>query len=415
MKSLKGLLTASLLLLSAELFAQALQLLNDNFTDPQPRYQDLSLLTRWGAANTQQTGLMTLRKADRNGLQLNCISITDSAIRYSGFTTINSLKTTTAVDWRLPTINRSQDTVIVQFDALWDTLWTNGENGRIVVAMMYGLGSQPFQYGLLDSVNLAAPFGRPAYNFRLLNKNPNTNRGGLYLFYGGGNSQLGEVEKFSGNGLSWWLPGFIAQPGGTQPGTGGPFPTGPCVTNFQALASNQRWQRITMVLEPELLTMYLVNTADSAAGYGQEIARMAIPKTDRGNAYVVNRMNAVHRTSISSPPLMYNWFPTIDGIRLYFRASQRAYVTNMKVFATQNTTSLETSNQAIQINPFPNPTTERFVVSPLLDGQPYALHNKLGQLVASGFCTQNGIITSHLPKGMYLIKIGSQNARVVVE
>lgn len=400
------------ILLAPTTRAQWVPVVEDRFYPNQVQYEDLSTLTLWGSPPAVRTAFKLRDITDDFGLTMRALVLKDSAVAHSGFTSINSMKTASAIDYRIPTVVRTGDSVLIQLDALWDTLQTVGEAGRIVVALMHGMRPTAYPFGLLDSVSQPAPFGRPAYNFRMLNKVPVSNRGGLYLFYGGGNNINGEVELYRSGSDAWWLPGFIAQPGGTAPGTGGQYPSGPCFTNFNALASQTRWQRITMLVAPEKLYIYLKPTADSLTpGYGTEIAEIAIPRTDRGTAAVVSEMNAVHRTNISQPPLLYNWFPEVNGVRLYYRASQRAFVTNMKVYTTRHLTSLS-APERIALNLFPNPAQDWLVMNPKLEGTAYTLLNTAGQVVQKGQYA-GGIDLRSLNAGLYWVQVGSARERFV--
>lgn len=391
---------------SSFVWAQYSPIIQDDFRTVHPALKDLSLLTDWGNPRTYKSGFERQPKTDSLGLTLPCLNLSDSAIRYSSFTAVNSLKTASAIDYHFSPISRYQDTILVQFDALWDQQVTIGEGGRIVVALMHSLRQAPYVQGLLDSVTQAAPFGRPAYNFRMLNKRPNTNRGGLYMFYGGGQSSSGEVEKYVSGGNAWWLPGFIAQPGGTSPGTGGDYPVGPTVTNYAPLASIRQWKRVTMRVAPEMIEMWQRNTVDSALpGYGSSIAVMAIPRVDLGTSHVLSRLNSVHGTNVSAAPIMYNWFPTVSGVRLYYRANQNAFIANFKVFGTTHTTSLSTTKAPnLKLNLFPNPTTDLLMANPDLDSTKATITNTTGQVIWQGELSQSGIMVSSWPAGLYQLK-----------
>jgi len=397
--------------------AQWTPVVKDDFEPSRIVHEDLSLLTTWGNPPAVQSAFFHQQKEDRNGVRLPALSLTPLALQNSNFTTVSGLRTSTAIDYRIPMVNRLQDSVLIQLDALWDTLAAVGETARIVVALMHSVRSQPFPFGLIDSVNQAAPFGRPAYNFRMLNKATNTNRGGLYVFYGGGTSADGEVEFYNdtNTGSRWWLPGFIAQPGGTQPGTGGQYPIGPTYTNFSPLASRTNWQRISFLVAPEKLDIYLRNTSDSALpGYGSRIATMTIPRTDRGTAGVVSALNQGHGTNISSPPLLYNWFPTVNGVRIYYRASNHnSHVARVRVFVTQHGTLSLTKGRALPISPFPNPATDWLMVNPDLDGIAYELFDAQGRLVQAGQVRGGQVPVLTLPTGLYQIRLGGSVARVV--
>ena len=167
-----------------------------------------------------------------------------------------------------------------------------------------------------------------------------------------------------------------------------------------------------MVVAPEKLYIYLKPTADSLTpGYGAEIAEIAIPRTDRGTAAVVSQMNAVHRTNISQPPLLYNWFPEVNGVRLYYRAAQRSYVANMKVYTTRHLTSLAIAER-IPLNLFPNPAQDWLVMNPKLEGMPYTVLNAAGQTVQKGQYA-GGIDLRALSPGLYWVQAGGARERFV--
>lgn len=376
-----------------------------NYSSPtQYRFQDLSLLTTWGDQLQTATALEILPKEDRNGISFPAIGPTSEAVRFNGFTTANSLKTTTAIDYRFPKIDRSRDTVVLEFDALWDTLSGNGETGRIVLALMHDMPTRDLLPEDMADFTSPAPFGRPAYNFRILNKHPSTGRGGLYFFYGGGNDAEGEVETYSSGGQpQWWLPGFIAQPGGTAPGTGGQYPNGPTFTNFDTLASAVNWRHFRFTLFPETATLEMRNYWQDDSRY-RSMMRVSLPRLDSGQNMALAKINAFHRTNLTRLPLLYNYFPTIEGLRVYFRTAQKAFVTNITLRTSATPLQLAQAKNAPEVKLYPQPATEFFSLEGINSHQALLLFSADGKLLQTLQAGQSQYQISHLPKGMYRLK-----------
>jgi hypothetical protein len=120
------LLIVCILAALGNLNAQSRMIVNETFAGPTSFY-DLSLLTLWGNHSQPTSAFKTAIVDDGLGNNFNCITLTDSAMRNSGFTTASSLKTCTAIDWKFPyAINRELDTVVAEFDTYWYSLVTNG-------------------------------------------------------------------------------------------------------------------------------------------------------------------------------------------------------------------------------------------------------------------------------------------------
>jgi hypothetical protein len=258
--------------------AQYQTVVSDSFGDTVV-YLDRSDNALWGTQVTPASGFQREVKADGAGLSFPALGITDSAKKYAGYQTAASLKASLAIDYRFPNQLRNSDTLQFDFDVLWETLVSGGNQGRMVFALMEGLPeSIPFG-SLLDSVGAAAPFGRPAYSFRLLNRTLQGTNNYANMMYGGGKDSLGEFEKYQSGNNSWWLPGFISGPGGISPESSPQYPLGP-VNRWTAygLASSTRWRHFTWKIFPERLEIW---TRASAQPEGQDTLTMwmVVPKS----------------------------------------------------------------------------------------------------------------------------------------
>jgi len=368
-------------------------------------FTDVSKILLWGNQTNPVSAFSRLQKSDDFGLTFPCLTTTDSALTYgSGYTAVNSLKTCTAIDYRFPKLTRNNDSLIIEFDALWDSLIQIGEGGRMVVALLYDYPSQGLEFGSVDSINKTAPFGRPAYNIRILNRAGNAGSGGNtapgYFFYGGGMDALGEFEKTA----LWWLPGFIAQPGGNSPQTGPAYPNGPTTKVFSTMASQERWMHFTLKFFPESFELWIRKSADPA-GMNQKLTTVKLPKTSQGIPWAVNQLNQFYNTSISNTPLFYRWSPDIDAVRFYFRSNNRSYLANVKMGWSGSLTTkrqdLRLKNNEIYPNPAPNGQFWTTVEEPEF----FWVYDLCGRLVASGKVEKQKIDLRELKPGPYSILI----------
>jgi hypothetical protein len=118
--------------------------------------RDLSKLFIWGTNTAPESAFNILEVEDHNGLKFNAITLKDSAIKYSNFNNINGLRAASGFDFKLPTLNRENDTITISFDVMWDSLIQNGEAGRVVAAMLHKMPENDYTFGLLDSTHLEA-------------------------------------------------------------------------------------------------------------------------------------------------------------------------------------------------------------------------------------------------------------------
>lgn len=383
---------------------QVQPLLVDSFQTT-AKFVDLSLLTAWGINQAPVTAFQREWKADKAGTGFWALCPSDSAMKYgSSFTNANSLKTCTAIDYVLPDLSRDFDTLTLTFDAYWDTLITVGEGGRIVAAFLHQYPEQPFSFGLPDSVNLSAPFGRPAYNVRILNRAPNaggTQTAPGYLFYGGGMHPLGEFEKTA----NWWLPGFIAQPGGTSPQTGPAYPVGATVRIQPLLASSNNWRRFTLRLAPEMLEMWFQDIGEP--NQPKILAtQMAIPKVEPGIPYALSNLNQFYGTNLSQLPLHYYWAPKIEAIRFYFRSVQKAYLSNVRIeYSGQILAGRHKIDGQDLVKVFPNPNSGGFFQIDSDDWNEFQVFDCLGRKVDSGFVISRRFQTKVPSAGLYFLTL----------
>lgn len=371
-------------------------------------YHDLSKITPWGLNTGPASGFMRLLKADKQGLQFQAIAPNDSMLKYGGsYTTANSLRTASAIDFKFPPVNRSLDTLVLEFDAFWDTLQNNGEGGRIVAAFMHQYPDKFPQWGATDSVENDLIFGRPAYNFRILAKDPANNWKSFFLFYGGGIDPEGEMERYGQNGTRlWWLPGFIAEPGGTAPGSGGDYPRSPTVATRLVYASSVRWTRFRLTLKPNRVELHYKGASQPDASY----ILMGFMETPDINsmtaAQALQVMNAAHGTSVTTLPKFYNWFRDINGLRLYFRCSWRAYIANVNVRSTGHTpVANRASTHRPSLRIWPNPSTN-LIMADVEQPAPAQIMNLSGQLLKQGLIgRQQPLVIEDLAPGIYVLKL----------
>lgn len=393
-------------------FAQPVVLVNESFTTTNSLF-DLSTLQNWGSFTSPTSAFTVGTKADGGGLSFQAISSTDSAKKYVGYTRIDQLKASSAFDIRFPKVDRSNDTLTLEFDMLWNRLTAGGNESRVVIAFLHDIPARPIQFGDLDSTQLTNPFGRPAYSFRVLGRNPSGSNNYANMMYGGGRDTLGEFEKYSNSTavppLNYWLPGFISGPGGVTPeapGLGYPL-NGQGVRRWQisTLASSTAWQHFRWVLYPERLELYHRPTADPVANEIL-VLFMALPKPTNLSD-MLNFINSYHTTSETQLPKLYNYFPELEGIRIYFNSGDITSMANLKVEATAGIPFVGGYKNLVKtMVVYPNPAKD-LIYLPDLSGQmeyPVQLVSSLGK--CSQILAINGQISvSDISPGLYRILV----------
>ena len=389
--------------LKAQNFSHFTEVVNDTFAN-KSQLVDLTSLMLWGNQTQPKSALRLEQKADSNGLSFPSICLTDSGMQFGGSAgNPIGLKTASGFDYLFPSIDRTNDTILLQFDALWAGLSSNGEGGRIVAAFMWDYPQAP-AFGVIDSLQLYHPFGRPAYNVRILNKALSNPESSYYLFYGGGADSLGESEKTA----DFWLPGFIAQPPGVAPSSGSQYPRSPTRSDRNAYASNEQWRRFSMLLLPNRLEFYWKPSGQSTGGLGTRITFMELPNKQLiGTAASISQLNAAHGTNITSLPTFYRYFPTIDGIRFYFRANTRAYLANVKVLTSATTTSTAQLQYKPALKLYPNPVGDYFI--PLVTGtgtlQVFDLQGR--EIINTQVESNVAVPTANLRSGTYMARFSN--------
>lgn len=316
--------------LSFQSFGQFTELVFDDLTSD-PQYNvDLSTLLLWGGNTDTISAFEVVNHADDNSLSFPALCLTAEGIGQGGYNS-GSTYTSTAVDYLFPRVYRYSDTIRVEFDYMSEQLSGSGESGRLGIALLYDYPDGGPQFNDVYNNTDPHPFGRPTYNLRMLNGTSTAKQ--AYLFYGGGQDELGEFEQ---TGDNVWLPGFISGPGGTSPGSESNYPYGPVRIGNGNIVSATQWMHYTFELAPERLNVYSRPTGTSA-DQDQLVMFMAVPSAERTYTEKLNIINEAHNTAINTLPTYYHWFEQSCGVRFYYRSIQNGYLTNIKVSATEHT------------------------------------------------------------------------------
>lgn len=359
-------------------------LVNEDFSAPAPTtFKDLSLLLNWSSSGGVQSAFTIAPKADQGGQSFNAIALTDTAVRYSSYLRPDGLKTSQCIDFPFGPISRENgDSLEVEFSAIWDQLTTGGEGGRIVAVLMHQVPDYDnLPFGVVDSVNQVAPFGRPAYNFRVLNRSFQGTNNYAHLFYGGGKDREGEFEKFNNASIgSWWLPGFISMPSGLSPGARPLFPAGPGTSwGPNSLASTSAWTKYRIVIRPEMCSVQY----GPVAGPMTTIYDAFYPRLDADTNVTINRLNAHYGTSITRLPQLYQHWDTLRGLRLFWSGAQNAYISNVRVAYSGTVLSASKALSKSSLRAYPNPTSEAVELQLGEANLTISLHDAHGRLIHS--------------------------------
>jgi hypothetical protein len=276
-------------------------LISENFDDISD-WKDLSLAVSWGD-NTKPTSAFSLSEGT--------ISLKQEAFKHTSYSTKDSLKTFTALDRQFPTpFDRTDRILTIDFQARWNTVEStgSGEDGRAIVALNYAYPSGGIPLDFNDKYN---DFDRdwwalPAYHLRIRAGGVDNTQGTTLLQYGGGLTAAGEYERYDNSSTSsnpdWWLPGFISGVNGTSPGMGDDYPASNWVATSKGVATTS-FSRYRYVIEPDSQKFWFDANNDGIFQTQELMAAMPLPLTN-----------------INSAPL-YQYFPKIEGIRLYWRGS----------------------------------------------------------------------------------------------
>jgi hypothetical protein len=409
----RGLIFWLLFMAFSSLNAQYNTWISDTFNDT-TKYDDLLLKMQFGTFSGPVPGFQKVVKADGSGTSFTAITQTDSAKKYAGYINPNSTKASLAFDYRFPTINRNSDSIMVEFDVLWDQLVSGGNQGRIVVALMHELPVYVPFGTITDSLSAKAPFGRPAYSFRILNRIPQGTNNYANMMYGGGKDSLGEFEKYANGANQWWLPGFISGPGGISPESSVPnYPIGPVERwRSNTVASATAWQHFTWKIFPENLEVWArPSIAPSTSNI--LIMKMFIPKLGP-LANMLSRVQTAYGLAAApdSLPSLYHWFPEVNGLRFFMNGQNQTYFANVQLktsFAPSEIRGLVSDQGEIQI--FPNPVDKLLKIKPneqVLEVQCFDSKGRkysLPQAADPG----KGWEVSHFNPGLYWMLVKTKN------
>ncbi len=391
-------------------------LLEEDFHDT-ASFTDLSKKLIWGENTEVESGFQYGEITDSRGLVHQAIHITEEATQYAGYQP-NTIRASQAVDFRFPNmITRTTDTLIIEFDALWDSFNSSGwgESGRIVLTLLHDYPEEEIPFGAIDNLSAESPFGRPAYNLRLRNTDQTgPYQSGSFMLYGGGHDIEGEIERANG----YWLPGFSSEAGGGTPGQGPPYPQSPTAMN-EALpvASISHWRHYTWVIAPERLSFYM-RDALAPEEENELVLFMEIPRSNQWKGDVVQQMNEAHGTHIMEPPALYHWFGELEALRLYFRGVQQAYLANLQIrhIYESEVVAYEEARNENSAWLFPNPATEQITLrlnSPLKKAAIIRLLNAGGQNMrlfpAGKGASTFSLPVSGLPRGPYILQLAARD------
>jgi hypothetical protein len=324
-------------LISWHLSAQYREVRTETFQN-KDNLTDLSELLIWGSNSDAESAFATGPKSDIHDLEYQSIYLTNHAIGMGGYNS-GSTYTSTAFDLMFEPLSHLTDVVSVEFDYLSAQLSGNGESGRLGVALLTDYPEQGPQFDDVYNAEDVAPFGRPAYNLRLLNGTGTTKQ--AYLFYGGGKDVDGEFER---TGDQVWLPGFISGPGGTSPGSLPDYPIGPVKICNKSVVSASEWMRYTWLVYPEKMEVYRRKCGTDSI-QNELLMSMSIPNTNQTVNDIMTKMSLFHGVFVEQLPTLYNWFDGFVGVRFYFRSVQNGYLANARISTTEKSTNVHNSKQ----------------------------------------------------------------------
>jgi hypothetical protein len=129
------------------------------------------------------------------------------------------------------------------------------------------------------------------------------------------------------------------------------------------------WKHYTWLIMPERMEFYLRNS-DQPETANQLVFFMQIPKTTKTVEQIIQEINNAHQTNITSLPVLYNWFPTIEALRVYFRGEQQTNLANLVVKTINSTLPTQiTEFEENHIKVWPNPSDGNFKIQTELADQ----------------------------------------------
>lgn len=391
-------------------------ILYDDFSSRNHWSTDITLTFPWSENGAVVSGFELGETSDLNGLKKQCVRISTEALSKPGYKP-GTMLAGLAIDYRFQSsVDRNQTTLKIEFDALWKAINNSGwgESGRIVMTLLHDYPKDSIAYNTIFDVEKEAPFGRPAYNLRIRNHElTGPYYSGSFMLYGGGLDKEGEIEKYQNQ---YWLPGFSSEPGGTSPGLLPAYPLSATMKNEQmATVAYPLWKHYTWLVMPERMEFYLRNS-DQTEADNQLVFFMQIPKTTKTEQQITQEMNEAHQTNITSLPALYNWFPTIEALRVYFRGEQQTNLANLSVTTSNSTLPTGIAeNEKNQVNVWPNPSDGNFNIQTGSADlfQTITITGMTGQTIYKRKIETNdeliNIRLSGCPSGIYLVRIEGKN------
>jgi hypothetical protein len=311
--------------------ASAVTLLNENFKTI-GAWTDLSKAVTWGNNPVPVSAFTTLGGS---------VSLTSQALNYTGYTAPNSLKTFTALDYRFSQpLQHDSNILTIDFRARWNSVDRigSGESGRLMLILNHSYPTGGLNVGIdnrYDDFD-AAWWASPAYHLRIRAGSTSNPQGTTLLQYGGGLTAAGEYERYDDPSTpknpDWWLPGFISGAGGISPGVGPSYPRNSWVQTATGTATTSL-RSYRYVLKPDAQEFWFDSNNDRIFQNNELAAKMPLPITH------------------AQAPL-YQYFPSIEGIRIYWRGAGGAgkgqvFLDHLTVRASPASNLFKSTAQAI--------------------------------------------------------------------
>jgi hypothetical protein len=388
-------------------------IVEDNFTD-RSNFFDVSLTNKWEPVGDYQSAFLISEKTDNNDLSYNAIYLDSLAAANKRYTIEDGLRESTAFDYVFSSaISRQNNVITVEFDAFWDTPDEQNKY-RIGCAVLHDYPEEGIQNDMLDSVHLEAPFGRPAYNFRILSWLTGSNFSNL--FGGGGKDINGEFETINDN---FWAPGFISGPGGKSPEGMNQYPDEYITKNATdgTVIYENDWTSYKLVITDTTVSYYYKKSNEDEEAYLQ-IGIMLTPQEETDTNNMINRINAFHGTSVTRLPPYYKYFDTFDGVRLFFNGP-KSYIANVKITSMQEPTGENhvLADQALSPLISLSPIPASHILQIKYTGKPTQalVYNITGSIVKTiRLEGDTQLSVAGLSSGLYILQVDQQTYRFIV-
>jgi len=282
----------------------------DDFTDTAARI-DLSEKIIRSGFEEPVSAFEIVEKSDNNNLTYTSIHLGSEGTGNGSYSFDNGdYMTHTCIDYAFPQeIDRTnEDTVLIEFDAIFKQKSGSGESNRLVVFLIHSYPDQEPSVGDFQVME-GHPFGRPAYNVRIL---PGSY--GMFMAYGGGEEEEGVFEIVNNE---HWLPGFSSAAGGGTMGQGDPYPISSWneIEEGANTVSADVWKHYTIKLTPSRLSVF-IRDSEADPSTDEQLLFMEMPEDGE-----LQQINEAHGTFVNALPPNYHWFETINALRFFWRAA----------------------------------------------------------------------------------------------